>query len=279
MAYRDQDDHYQNQPSRPQVGDYGSNNEWERNETRGGYDDNQQGFARPSAQHGGGYESGQHGSGRFDAQRREPSGGWNRQGGRGYDAAGSGHGAGPASGQYGMQRGSTGGPDQGRSYPQRQGMDSGSYGWGGYGPNADRYGYRNQDRSGGQFMGDQQGYRGYGLQGGRSQASYGGYGRYGDDGDGAGNWGASPGVGESARHDQRGGWGQGGRERHFDPDYHQWREEQIRNLDTDYDDWRRERYGKFSDEFTTWRAGRQRKDTNPQGGNAVNKDTTAKTPK
>lgn len=44
-----------------------------------------------------------------------------------------------------------------------------------------------------------------------------------------------------------------GHGKHFDPDYHQWRSEQIRKLDSDYDDWRRERYTKFSDDFNNWR--------------------------
>lgn len=41
-----------------------------------------------------------------------------------------------------------------------------------------------------------------------------------------------------------------------DPDYHQWREEQLRMLDDDYDSWRKERYQKFSDEFNSWRSTR-----------------------
>ena len=42
----------------------------------------------------------------------------------------------------------------------------------------------------------------------------------------------------------------------FDPDYRQWREEQMRSLDRDYHDWRAERYKKFSDEFGQWRGSR-----------------------
>ena len=44
--------------------------------------------------------------------------------------------------------------------------------------------------------------------------------------------------------------------RHPDPDYHQWRSEQIRQLDDDYDQWRRERYQKFSEDFNNWRSTR-----------------------
>jgi hypothetical protein len=47
------------------------------------------------------------------------------------------------------------------------------------------------------------------------------------------------------------------REQHrFDPDYLQWRAEQIRNLDNDYFNYRRERYKKFSEEFDAWRRNR-----------------------
>lgn len=42
----------------------------------------------------------------------------------------------------------------------------------------------------------------------------------------------------------------------FDPDYDQWRSEQLRNLDDDYDAWRKDRYKKFSAEFNAWRSSR-----------------------
>ncbi|MES2207588.1 MAG: hypothetical protein V4525_12460 [Pseudomonadota bacterium] len=44
----------------------------------------------------------------------------------------------------------------------------------------------------------------------------------------------------------------------FDPDYHQWREEQVRKLDSDYHSWREERYKKFADEFNEWRETRSK---------------------
>ena len=44
---------------------------------------------------------------------------------------------------------------------------------------------------------------------------------------------------------------------HHDPDYHQWRSDQIRGLDSDYKAWRDERYSKFSSEFGEWRKGRK----------------------
>ena len=42
----------------------------------------------------------------------------------------------------------------------------------------------------------------------------------------------------------------------LDPDYRQWRDEQMRALDRDYRDWRAERYKKFSEEFVQWRGSR-----------------------
>jgi hypothetical protein len=54
-------------------------------------------------------------------------------------------------------------------------------------------------------------------------------------------------------------------QQHFDPDYHQWRDEQLRNLDNDYQDWRKERYQKFSDEFATWRNSRLNASQQSQG--------------
>lgn len=72
------------------------------------------------------------------------------------------------------------------------------------------------------------------------------------------DWGGSAGDRFGSRHGQ--GRGPGGRaqeERHPDPDYDQWRREQMKALDDDYDAFRRERYQKFSDEFSRWRASRQ----------------------
>jgi hypothetical protein len=43
-----------------------------------------------------------------------------------------------------------------------------------------------------------------------------------------------------------------------DPDYWQWRNEQMRALDDDYSAWRKERYSKFSDDFSQWRSQRQK---------------------
>ena len=49
--------------------------------------------------------------------------------------------------------------------------------------------------------------------------------------------------------------GQRGQAYH-DPDYHQWRREQLDKLDRDYEEWRQHRYQRFADDFDTWRASR-----------------------
>jgi hypothetical protein len=47
-----------------------------------------------------------------------------------------------------------------------------------------------------------------------------------------------------------------GHQTYHDPDYLQWRREQMRNLDRDYAEWRKERYKKFSEDFDQWRRAR-----------------------
>ncbi|AKJ27708.1 major ampullate spidroin [Caldimonas brevitalea] len=44
---------------------------------------------------------------------------------------------------------------------------------------------------------------------------------------------------------------------HYDPDYHQWRNEQMRLLDDDYQAWRRERDQRHFSEFDEWRRARR----------------------
>ena len=96
------------------------------------------------------------------------------------------------------------------------------------------------------------------LRGGDRPA--GGYGSYGST-DGA--------YGDVQRQQPQQRYGQHGAP--FDPDYHQWRTEQMNKLDADYNSWRGDRYKKFSDEFDSWRSSRQdRSDTDPQTG--VNHD-------
>lgn len=67
-----------------------------------------------------------------------------------------------------------------------------------------------------------------------------------------------------------GGYGRGQREQElFDPDYHQWRQEQMNSLDDDYRQYRQDRYKKFSDEFSTWRNNRSQQQ---QGRSQQDKD-------
>ena len=55
----------------------------------------------------------------------------------------------------------------------------------------------------------------------------------------------------------QGNWTQGQRgQSYHDPDYHQWRSEQLNRLDRDYEEWRQHRYQRFADDFDTWRANR-----------------------
>lgn len=128
-------------------------------------------------------------------------------------------------------------PEQGRGGQQGHGQQR--YGQQGYGPGDGQQGY-----------GGQQGGYGGGF-GGAPQPFAGGQDAGGDRGHGA-----------QLAHD-RGGHGQshgfggpGMPQHHHDHDYHQWREEQLRNLDNDYHSWRQERYKKFSDEFNQWRSSR-----------------------
>ena len=65
--------------------------------------------------------------------------------------------------------------------------------------------------------------------------------------------------------------------RPFDPDYAQWRREQMRALDKDYRDWRRSRYEKFADEFNAWRQNRPTAsdaDTDRSGSETPNRHET-----
>ncbi len=73
----------------------------------------------------------------------------------------------------------------------------------------------------------------------------------------AGPGGYGGGYGGSYSGSQSGYSGRGSQEQQFDPDYSQWRREQMRALDDDYDQWRQDRFKKFSDEFSAWRSTRQ----------------------
>ncbi|KQP21990.1 hypothetical protein [Pseudorhodoferax sp. Leaf267] len=152
----------------------------------------------------------------------------------------------------------------------------GNQGYGGYGTQDFDQGYRSQDQRRGYNPYDQgqpqAGYWGQEDQRdrGRFQGGSGGYqsntGAYA----GAQNYGGSSdqlGYGSN----QGGGRHQG----HWDPDYQQWRDEQVRNLDNDYHSWRGERYKKFSDEFSEWRKNRPAGD--PQRSESAGADTGKRT--
>jgi hypothetical protein len=121
---------------------------------------------------------------------------------------------------------------------------TGGYGSSNYGPdqnygsgNYDR-GYRGQDNDAtyGQSSADR--YQGAQQQGRGWQGSPGNQDRYGDNG-------------------YQGNWQQGQRgQSYHDPDYQQWRSEQMQRLDRDYDEWRQHRYQRFSEDFDNWRSNR-----------------------
>ena len=138
-----------------------------------------------------------------------------------------------------------------------------SYGYGGYGNqgfNPDGSDHREQDHRYGVRGRDADRWNGDDPQDrGRFQGGSGGY---------ASNTGVyASNQTYGGPNDQLGyGSNQGGRQQgHYDPDYHQWREEQMRNLDNDYHAWRGERYKKFSDDFGEWRRNRPAADA-PGGG-------------
>lgn len=68
----------------------------------------------------------------------------------------------------------------------------------------------------------------------------------------------------------------GGHDDQFDPDYSQWRDEQMRGLDEDYRTWRNERYKKFSDEFSQWRSQRgSRENADDTGSSSGNQGSSS----
>jgi hypothetical protein len=188
------------------------------------------------------YRQRQHGDmgGHGDSLGRAPQGGYGMSGDAGrYDE-----------GRFDSRRGGWG-ADEGRSadFRSRQ-FGSQGPGYGGYADER-RYG-RDMGRFGRAGYG---GYAGGGERGDWSDLQRG----WGSEGSNDG--GLNPGRGG---HDERSGlrssgFGRGeqrGDDQQFDPDYHQWRSEQMRNLDDDYREWRQDRYKKFSDEFTQWRKNR-----------------------
>ncbi len=211
-------------------------------------------------QHGGDYE----GRGRSEDQSRDryPDR-WGRHGrpqgsGSEYGDAYGTERFGPRSSGYGGYDGDQAGFDQG-GYGR-----GGGYGVGRFPEDSARYGRQQQPsnygggRQGGyndRFI-DDYGSRQRGEQYGRGEDRY-SQGFYGD----ASRFGR--------------GMQQGERESrsHHDPDYQQWRTEQLRSLDNDYEAWRGERYKKFSEDFNTWRSSRlsQSNDSKQQGNSSANK--------
>lgn len=168
---------------------------------------------------------------------------------------------------------------------QSQGGYRGGYqneGWG-----ADRGRSMSGNYGGGSF-GGQDSYSGSGNYGSASGYGQGGSGRYRDQGprhegwredSGRRDYGRMAGTGSDSyanslgehyggtheERDYRGSlrsgsgqseWQSQGRQQHYDPDYEQWRHEQMRTLDNDYHGWRQERYQKFSEDFNKWRSER-----------------------
>ncbi|MFL6679148.1 MAG: hypothetical protein ACJ8IK_12465 [Burkholderiaceae bacterium] len=117
--------------------------------------------------------------------------------------------------------------------------NAGSYGPGGGGRDRYQGGGRGFDQTYGQSSADD--YRGNRAgqgQGGWQDQQPTNRDRYGDNG-------------------YQSNWQQGQQGHAFhDPDYHQWRNEQMNKLDRDYHEWRQQRYQRFSDDFDKWRADR-----------------------
>lgn len=147
---------------------------------------------------------------------------------------------------------SGGGGDRGSAY----GDYGGGFGdYSGYGPGGPGYGaYGAEDRYGGQRFGGAPQGRDDDRRRGQEHERYGG-----------------------SRADEH-------HQDHYDPDYHQWRAEQIRSLDEAYRRYRQERYRKFADEFEQWRRTREQAQdesgSEVSGGSSIGagsgRDTTGK---
>jgi len=198
-----------------------SHSDYQDQGSRGGYGSSNDQFY---SQSGFGREENEYAGGRRDSDERYEYG--SRHGG---DYFGSRHG------------GNQGGYGQG-SESDFESSSRSSRGYGGYGSGGDSLGTQGHSR-GGYFEGRDDDEGRYNQSQSQSQ-SY-GQGQSGERG--------------FSGSSERSGYGrdqQSSSSRQFDPDYHQWRNEQIKNLDSDYDDWRRERYQKFSTDFNDWRSKR-----------------------
>ena len=154
---------------------------------------------------------------------------------------------------------------------------TGGYGSGNFGPDHDIGGNWNAQRA----WRDEQRYRGGqgdGRQGyGQGQQGYGSsYGQSSDDNyQGSRAWQGSPNNQDRyGDNGYQGNFQQGQRgQAYHDPDYHQWRSEQLSRLDRDYDDWRQHRYQRFADEFDAWR--NNRSGQQPGTGTGLDGQSTA----
>jgi len=199
-------------------------------------------------------------------ERQGPAaGGWRPalgDGDRDWNAGGGGGG-----------QGSFGGQAADNDYGNRGITESGNFGnysppHGNYGAMSGQGRYPGSDyRQGGNYdQGGQSGQRfgqySHGVDartdstGGYGSGNFGPDNAFGSGGYGNGDW-------NQGSYGSRGGQSHGQRgQAYHDPDYHQWRSEQLSRLDRDYEEWRRHRYQRFSEDFDQWRANRD----NNQGG-------------
>lgn len=238
---------------------------FDRDDGQGQFGGQSGGSNYPSGQHHqGGYSSGQQGGYQEHAGRALQGSSYDQRGRpQGEQSYQRDYGGGQQHAYGGSQFGGDYGRQQGGGY---QGGDFGRAPGSGYG--SDRGVYERGYFGGGQSY----------PQGGRQEyardyprpGQFEPVGGYGDTGSSAGYAGPGDGERDYLRHTQGGAqqrgyfsayqsggpFGYSGQNEQFDPDYHQWRAEQIRNLDNDYRTWRDDRYKKFSNEFNTWRSQR-----------------------
>lgn len=191
------------------------------------------------------------------------------QSGEGGGQRGGGQwGGGPSGGADEHRTGSAEGRFQSASFHpqggQRSGFEpTGPYGGfgGAGGSQGSVYGWEpGQDHDGSRQRREHQAWQqrqgAWGRHGGVMTGPQGPYGDYGEvQGHHGGYW-YGGGQGDSG-HDHGGRQGPAGSgQEHFDPDYHQWREAQMKRFDDDYRQWRQERYRRFSEEFSQWRQSR-----------------------
>ena len=248
QGQRDQQDHSNAQQDQSSGGRYGS-------QVGGGQ---QGGHSDPGGARGHqdqyDYNRGQQGD-NWRERQGPAAGGWRpamEERDRGWDAGRGG-------------QGSFGGQASDNDYGNRGITESGNFG-----------NYRGQRDNYGTLSGQgRQGQGGNYDQGGQSAQRFGGYrhgydartdstggygsGNYGPDNAGGADWNAQRAWRDEARtRDDGSTYGQS----YHDPDYHQWRGEQLNRLDRDYDEWRQHRYQRFAQDFDNWRANR---DNNPGG--------------